>query len=315
MSVFSGAARSRPSRRSAAAIPSTAMSHGSRHRSCRPLTRGRRGQRHGHSLPPAGDHSPIRRGAARGLRRNRAFRSGTPLLCPVLRGLPKTTYGPDQLVWARQIKLERDNFLTALANAVDSGDAVSGRRVRGELSPPIEGRGTNRRGTRHRCDTSTRLARSIRRARLSLCAWWWRRTRRRRSAIGSASPSYAGKRWRRRKGSARFTVRASRWRPVACRPRTSWRRGAYADAVSAYARAAELADADGYPGLAAIFLAYKVSCALLGGTCGRGNGVDSRGIRRVGTTLRDARRHRHQPQLAGDDTGRARSGPGQGSSP
>ena len=33
------------------------------------------------------------------------------------------TYGPDQLVWARQIQLERDNFLAALANAVDSGDA------------------------------------------------------------------------------------------------------------------------------------------------------------------------------------------------
>ena len=31
-------------------------------------------------------------------------------------------------------------------------------------------------------------------------------------------------------------------------------------------RAAELADGDGYSGLAAIFLAYKVSCALLGGT-------------------------------------------------
>jgi len=29
--------------------------------------------------------------------------------------------------------------------------------------------------------------------------------------------------------------------------------GAYADAVSAYARAAELANGDGYPGLAAIF--------------------------------------------------------------
>ncbi len=42
--------------------------------------------------------------------------------------------------------------------------------------------------------------------------------------------------------------------------------GAYADAISAYARAAELAEADGYPGMAAIFLAYKVSCALLGGT-------------------------------------------------
>ena len=37
------------------------------------------------------------------------------------------TYGPDQLVWARQIKLERDNFLAALANAVDSGDASAGR--------------------------------------------------------------------------------------------------------------------------------------------------------------------------------------------
>jgi len=42
-------------------------------------------------------------------------------------------------------------------------------------------------------------------------------------------------------------------------------RGGYADAVSAYARAAELAKTDKYLGMAAIFLAYKVSCALLGG--------------------------------------------------
>jgi hypothetical protein len=41
--------------------------------------------------------------------------------------------------------------------------------------------------------------------------------------------------------------------------------GAYSDAVSGYARAAELANADGYSGLAAIFLAYKLNCALLGG--------------------------------------------------
>ena len=45
--------------------------------------------------------------------------------------------------------------------------------------------------------------------------------------------------------------------------------GAYADAISAYARAAELAEADGYLGMAAIFLAYKVSCALLGGTAAK----------------------------------------------
>jgi len=34
--------------------------------------------------------------------------------------------------------------------------------------------------------------------------------------------------------------------------------------VSKYARAAELAGADGYPGLAGIFLAYGVQCSLLG---------------------------------------------------
>jgi hypothetical protein len=45
--------------------------------------------------------------------------------------------------------------------------------------------------------------------------------------------------------------------------------GAYRDAVLAYTRAAELASADGYSGLTAIFLAYKVSCALLGGTPAR----------------------------------------------
>ena len=42
--------------------------------------------------------------------------------------------------------------------------------------------------------------------------------------------------------------------------------GAYADAVAAYVRAAELARADfGYPGMAAMFLAFSVSSALLGG--------------------------------------------------
>jgi hypothetical protein len=41
--------------------------------------------------------------------------------------------------------------------------------------------------------------------------------------------------------------------------------GAYADAVTAYSRAAEVATVDGYPGLAAIFLAVGVNAALLGG--------------------------------------------------
>src|SRR5262249_6282325 len=41
--------------------------------------------------------------------------------------------------------------------------------------------------------------------------------------------------------------------------------GAYADAIAAYTRAAQLARADGYPGLAAMYLAYCVSTTLLGG--------------------------------------------------
>jgi hypothetical protein len=40
--------------------------------------------------------------------------------------------------------------------------------------------------------------------------------------------------------------------------------GNYIEAVSAYARAAELASADGYTGMAGIFLGYGVNCALLG---------------------------------------------------
>jgi hypothetical protein len=41
--------------------------------------------------------------------------------------------------------------------------------------------------------------------------------------------------------------------------------GSYTDAVAGFARAAELANADGYPGLAATYLANSVNSALLGG--------------------------------------------------
>jgi hypothetical protein len=41
--------------------------------------------------------------------------------------------------------------------------------------------------------------------------------------------------------------------------------GAYADAVAAYIQAAEHASANGYPGIAAIYLSYSVSSDLLGG--------------------------------------------------
>ena len=82
--------------------------------------------------------------------------------------------------------------------------------------------------------------------------------------------------------------------------------GAYADAVRAYTRAAELA-AVGYPGIAAIFFAYSVSSALLGG--GDLNEATARAEARdqFGPTIRGSRRDRDRPQFAGAHARRPRS--------
>ncbi|MGZ5377486.1 MAG: hypothetical protein ACXWD8_05515, partial [Mycobacterium sp.] len=45
---------------------------------------------------------------------------------------------------------------------------------------------------------------------------------------------------------------------------TALSRGAYTEAVLGYTQAAALASADGLTGLAAIFTAYRVNCAMLG---------------------------------------------------
>ena len=175
------------------------------------------------------------------------------------------TYGPDQLVWARQIKLERDNFLAALANAVDSGDAS----VAVELvaSYPIQSRAEGPTGELLVVDVAPVLG----------------------MPGASAQPGYPSAQvvaaykaqsigdWQRvdelcqqalEAGERLGAFHGPRIEMETCslQAQNSLAAGAYADAVSAYARAAELANGDGYPGLAAIFLAYKVSCALLGGT-------------------------------------------------
>ncbi len=43
-------------------------------------------------------------------------------------------YGPDQIAWARQINLERDNIRAALATAIDTANASAGRTACGQ--PP-----------------------------------------------------------------------------------------------------------------------------------------------------------------------------------
>ena len=175
------------------------------------------------------------------------------------------TYGPDQLAWARQIQLERDNFLTALANAVDSGDAAAAIAL--VASYPVQSRAEGPTGELVVIDVTPVLAMPqaseqpgypsalvVAAYRAQSIGDWQHVDELCRQALEAEE----------RLGS----VNGQRIEMETCslQAQNFLARGAYADAVSTYARAAELAEANGYTGMAAIFLAYKVSCALLGGT-------------------------------------------------
>ena len=66
---------------------------------------------------------------------------------------------------------------------------------------------------------------------------------------------------------------------------------------------ADVATVDGYPGLAAIFLAVGVNAALLGGG-GRGSNREGRRGARAGPAVWNARGDRREPQLPRADVGR-----------
>src|SRR6476619_8634612 len=67
------------------------------------------------------------------------------------------------------------------------------------------------------------------------------------------------RRWRLGKDSARFTARGLRWKPVVCRRKTRWRPAPMPMRFRRTHEPPNWPNGDGYPGLAAIFLAYKVS--------------------------------------------------------
>ncbi len=175
------------------------------------------------------------------------------------------TYGPDQLVWTRRIKLERDNFLAALAKAVDFGDASAAVKL--VASYPIQYRAEGTTGEIVVIDVTPALSipgaseQSAYPSALVVAAY-------KAQSIGD---------WQRVNELCQQALEAEERVGAFQGPRIEMETcslqaqnflatGAYAEAISAYARAAELAEADGYFGMAAIFLAYKVSCALLGGT-------------------------------------------------
>lgn len=177
----------------------------------------------------------------------------------------ENTHGPEQLVWTRQIKLERDNFLAALAKAVHSGNVAAAVEL--VASYPIQYRAEGTTGEIAVVDVTPVL----------------------RMPGASEQPAYpfalvvaAYKAqsigdWQRVNELCEQALEAEKRLGAIHGPKIEMEicslqaqiflgRGAYGDAVSAYSRAAELANRDGSPGMAAIFLAYKVSCAILGGS-------------------------------------------------
>ncbi len=175
-------------------------------------------------------------------------------------------YGPEQIVWARQINLERDNIRSALAAAIDARNAALAVRLVAN-HPHHHGYG----GTGEVFEIDVPASRVLELAdargqtgypRVLMAAAWHayvrgdydRADELSRQAVEADSP-------------VPDTTRRPRVEMDACnlKAMASLAAGAYTDAVSAYGRAAELAAADGYPGLAAIGLAVGVNTALLGG--------------------------------------------------
>jgi len=174
------------------------------------------------------------------------------------------SYGPEAEAWARQVNPERDNIRAALNNAIDAGDAAlavqlaAGHPHRytvapiGELSPIPAARVLDLAGA----------AQEAGYPRVVMVAAW--------HALWSGDHDVADELCRqalnaeRRLGTPPHGPRLES-DVCALQAQGSLSAGAFADAVAGYTRAAELADADGFPGLAAMYLAYAVSSSLLGG--------------------------------------------------
>jgi predicted ATPase/class 3 adenylate cyclase len=174
-------------------------------------------------------------------------------------------YGPEQIVWARELNRERDNTRAALAHAVDAGDAALAVQL---VSDHL-----------HQWVTTSPIGEVL----------WMPASRvldlpgadqqpgYPRVLVMAAYNSYTTGDWDATDELCRRALESERnFSPPRHGPRVgtdvphvqamvALAAGSYTDAVSGFARAAELANADGYPGLAATYLANSVNSALLGG--------------------------------------------------
>lgn len=176
-------------------------------------------------------------------------------------------YGPEQLVWARQINPERDNIRAALVTAIDTADASLAVQLVAN-HPHHHGYGGTGAVFEVQVPSSRVIdlpgARTQKGYALVLVAAAWRAYLRgdyelaeqlRRQALEAEAPHPD-------------TTLRPRVELDACNltAMAALAAGDYERAVAVYSRGAELAAADGYPGLAAINIAVGVNAALLGGT-------------------------------------------------
>ncbi|ORV59159.1 hypothetical protein AWC06_17440 [Mycobacterium fragae] len=172
-------------------------------------------------------------------------------------------YGPEQILWASQVVRERDNVRAALANAIDAGDAALAVRLVADQT--------------HQQVTASAIGEVlwIPASRVLDLPGADQEPGYPRVLVVAAYNAYTAGDWDAVDELCRQALEAERRLGAPQGPRiemdvphvqgmVSLAAGAYADAVAGFADAAELANADGYPGLAATYLANSVNSALLG---------------------------------------------------
>lgn len=173
-------------------------------------------------------------------------------------------YGPEQILWARQVNRERDNIRAALAHAIEAGDAVLAVQLVADHP--------------HQQMTASPIGEVlwIPASRVLELPGADQQPGYPRVLVVAGYNAYTTGEWDAVDELCRKALESEQHLGARQRPRiemdvphlqamVSLAAGAYADAVSGFAHAAELANADGYPGLAATYLSNSVNCALLGG--------------------------------------------------
>ena len=175
-------------------------------------------------------------------------------------------YGPGQLIWAKQVNLERGNIRTALGTAIDAADGALAIRLVAN-HPHHHGYG----GTGAVFDIEVPASQVLELPnahqeadypRVVIAAAWhaWIRGDTERAAELRRQALEADSLHPTSMGRPRVELDAHNLTAM-----VSLAAGDYAGAVRSYGRVAELASAEGYPGLAAINHAVGVNTSLLGG--------------------------------------------------